>query len=564
MKEFFNIVGDKNKLKIKIFTLSSLIFLILETVGVGILPVYLALLDDPNILNERVPLINNIEINNTTLIYLTLFLLLFFVVKNMYFVLHNFLEVNLSKNLKFFLSKELLKIYLKKNYSYHLENNPNILGRNVTSDINSSVSYIKSSILIYREAFQILFISAILMYANFLITVVVIISISVSALSYFYFLKSKIKNMGKRAWYLRGEKSKIIYQTLNSIVEVLIYNKKNFLSSKFEKTIDKEYSSILFVELVNKLPKILIESLIVILFCLFLLFSLNSNQDIYSSIPTLALFSIAAIRIYPSFTNLILHKNARVENKACVTQVINHFKDSDKHLNISSDAQDTTWGNFENKIEIKSLNFSHTGRNILFEDVNLEIKKNSFVGIVGKTGSGKSTLLNILLGLINTDKGKVLIDNIEIENIKTNWQNNISYVPQNTYLFDDTIKENILFGDEINEERLLSVLRSVQLTNFVNNLPQKLETIVGNEGKKISGGERQRIGIARALYKNKNVLILDEITSNLDGKTENKIIEIINNLKKQKTIIMISHNTNILKSCDKILEIVDGQVNIAN
>ena len=560
MKNFLKILNKRHKFEIQIFTLSSIVFLLLETIGVGLLPVYLTLLDDPSIIADKISFFENIKFDKNILIKLTIFLFLFFLFKNLYFFAHNIFESKLSKNLKFYLSKELLKIYLKKNYLYHLDNNPNILGRNVTSDINASVSYIRSTILIFRETFQILFISVLLMYANLFVSVTVIFFISISIISYYLLLRRKIKNLGIEAWYLRGEKSKIIYQTLNSIVEVLIYKKISYLSSKFENTISKEYRSIFLIEIINKVPKLLLETLIVLLFCLFLIFSFYLNNDFYASLPTLALFTIAAVRIYPSFVNLILHKNARVENKACISQIIKHFNNADKNLNIQKFTDNLTWNTFSDKIEFRNVNFSYKNRNHLLKNINFEIKKNSFVGIVGETGSGKSTLLNLILGLVNVTNGEILIDKIDINKVKSQWQDNVSYVPQNTYLFDDTIKENIVFGDEANEEKILSILKDVELKNFIDNLPNKLNTIVGNEGKKISGGERQRIGIARALYKNKNILVLDEITSNLDTKTENKIMEIIKNLKSKKTIIMISHSLNTINFCDKIFKLEDGKV----
>ena len=215
---------------------------------------------------------------------------------------------------------------------------------------------------------------------------------------------------------------------------------------------------------------------------------------------------------------------------------------------------------------LENISFSYKDRNkknMLFERINLKIKKGEFIGIKGKSGSGKSTLMDIMLGLIKPTKGKIFVDNHEIKKNKILWQNTVSHIPQDIILLDESIKNNIALGEvssEISKKQLNEAIKKSRLADFIKKLPKKTNTIVGERGSKISGGERQRIGIARALYRNSEVLFLDETTSNLDKLTEIEFLKSINKIKKEKTIILISHSDTALKYCDKIYELKNKKI----
>jgi len=219
---------------------------------------------------------------------------------------------------------------------------------------------------------------------------------------------------------------------------------------------------------------------------------------------------------------------------------------------------------FKSKIKIKNLKYKYSEKlNYILNNINLNISKGEFIGIIGSSGSGKSTLVDLLMGLLTPSSGEICIDNININDDKSSWQRKIGYVPQNIFLIDDSIKNNIAFGiegDKIDELKLNKAIEESQLKAFINSLEIGFETKVGERGAQISGGQLQRIGIARALYNDPEILILDESTASLDTLTENGIMDSINKLKGEKTIIMISHRFSSLKDCDKIYEIRDGKI----
>ena len=306
----------------------------------------------------------------------------------------------------------------------------------------------------------------------------------------------------------------------------------------------------------NKLPKIFIELLLVLIFFASILFIIKLNINLNIVIPYLALYFMAALRIYPSISNIILNRLALISGKISITQITKEFI----NLNKDVDTENEKYSNifeFKDKIKFENVFYSFKGRKPILENINFEINKNDFIGIIGETGSGKSTLIKLMMGFIAPSKGKIIVDENNLEIIKNNFQSIIGYVPQNFYLIDDTILKNIIFGDyedNINIDKINKILKEVSLEKFVNNLPSKLNTIVGSNGKQISGGQAQRLAIARALYQEPELIIFDEATNALDEKTELEIIENINKIKKDKTIILITHKPNLLENCNKIFK----------
>ena len=287
--------------------------------------------------------------------------------------------------------------------------------------------------------------------------------------------------------------------------------------------------------------------------------SFNFHLDVI--IPTIALYFFAAIRVYPSINNILLNRLSLVRDKVSLTKISNEFQNSEKDVEPKDAIQENFI--FNNVIQLKDMSFVYNNRDSIFENINLEINKSDTVGIVGETGSGKSTLMKIIMGLIDPSKGSISIDGKNINKIRRSWQKQIGYVPQNFYLFDDTIYENIIFGEDaekVNVQKVNKVIEDSFLKKFINNLPNKVDTLIGPNAKQISGGQAQRLAIARALYQETNFLIFDEATSSVDVKTENEIIQNIYSLKNKKTLVIITHKESLLEGCNKIFRIKDKQL----
>ena len=570
---YINILTDKKeRILIKIYFLGFIFLSLLETIGIGLVPGLFSAILDKNLILEKLKYsnflyskANQILDNENIIIYFASLIFIFFFFKFVFNFIFYFYEAKTFNNLKIKISSSLFESYLGKKYLFHATNNPIILGRNITSEVNASVAYIKSSILIMKEVIQIFLILLLLMLANYKITILIFLALLILSLVYLKLFSQKLKKKVKVSFFERGEKSKIVNQILNAIIEVKLYKKSKYFIEKFTNSIEREFQSNKFLEVINKIPKISIELIIVFVVCLSMVIALSTKINIQSIIPIIALYFFAALRIYPSLNNILQCRMGLINGEISISQVSEAF--NSLHDDIEEISEDKDPLSFQEKLKIINLNFKYPMRKITLDNLNFEIRKNEIVGIIGTTGSGKSTLIKIIMGLIQPDSGQIIIDNKELKNHKNQWQKKIGYVPQNFYILDDTILENITFGEkkEINDfKKIEKVLKQTSLDKFINSLPNKLETIVGSNAKKISGGQAQRIALARALYRDPEILILDEATSSLDAKTENEIVEYIYSLRNNKTIIIVSHNEEILNKCDKVYKIDNGELSIKN
>ena len=310
------------------------------------------------------------------------------------------------------------------------------------------------------------------------------------------------------------------------------------------------------------LPKIYLEliAVLALLILIFILLKLNYSLD--NVVIIIGLFAAAAFKILPC-VNRILGSFVNMRYGIASLNII--YKD----LNIQiSKASNKFFRekklSFKSNIILKNLEYSYPNINKkVLDNINLEIKSNSTIGLVGESGSGKTTLIDLIIGILNPSKGDIFVDDSNIKINKRLWQNNIGYIPQFIYLIDDTIKKNIALGvreDKIDEKKITESIKISQMENFVKELPNKANTKIGELGVRLSGGQRQRIGIARALYFDPNLLVLDEATSSLDEATEKEIIDSISHMRGKKTIIISSHKKSILNECDEIFEIRDHTI----
>jgi ABC-type bacteriocin/lantibiotic exporter with double-glycine peptidase domain len=283
------------------------------------------------------------------------------------------------------------------------------------------------------------------------------------------------------------------------------------------------------------------------------------GKPIEHLIPTVGLFVAAAFRMLPSITRIMNSIQIIKISNNSIDILYDEFK-SFINYDISSHSNDSI--TFNNNIKLHNIGFSYNNSKFI-EGLNLTIIKGETIGFIGQSGSGKSTIIDILLGLLKPKMGKILVDDKNVENNLRSWQDKIGYVPQTIFLTDDTLINNIAFGIEVNEidnEKVLKCIQMAQLEEFIDSLPLGLHTFVGERGVRLSGGQRQRIGIARALYTNPEVLFLDEATSALDVNTEEHIMNMILQLKGEKTIIIVAHRHSTVKICDKIFKINHGKI----
>ena len=454
-----------------------------------------------------------------------------------------------------YLGDTLFENILLRPFSFHVNLNSSELISLITQK-NNDISNLIMSIVLLSSNF-IIFISIFLCLLFLKTSLVLVVSIFFFVIYFFIELLSR-KVLLKNSKIIADNQSKVVkslQESFGAIKEIIMQNLQQHYIKIFSKSNSSIHTKIGQNRLISQFPRYIVETGTLLLLCVIVLYYSNKNLDIVNILPLLTAIAIGVQRLLPlmqqiyfNFSNIVGKKSAlddyvKIYNQELFT---NNFDQTDQRII------------FDNHIKLENINLSY-GQKKIFENLNIKIKKNSCVGVVGKTGSGKTTFIHLLNGLIFPDKGKVIIDDVELnqKNFK-NWVSKITYVPQEIFLFDDTISRNIALGkskDEIDYDKLYDVCKKAQILDLIESKKDRFEEKIGERGIKLSAGERQRLGIARALYSNPKILILDEATSALDYNTEKKIMTSIYSMKINTTIIIIAHRLNTLEQCENIIDI---------
>ena len=451
-------------------------------------------------------------------------------------------------------------------YEFHLNKNSSQFISLLAKEISSTVTIFAKILHIFASLIILIFLSSFLIITNWKIFT----SASIAFVSIYLLLilnsKNLLSNNSSLITFLNSNQVKILQESVGSIRDIILNRLSSYYSKIYVSNEYKLQNKNAQNRFINMYPRYALEGIslsTISLAAYFLVDGLNDNDSI---IPLLAISAIAVQKILPNFQLVYSTWTTIQSNKSALNKVLVYLERnsylSDKFLKNQVE--------FKKSIELKNIYFKYNikARKYTINNLNLLIKKGDRIGIIGESGSGKTTILDLINGLLKPTKGKIFIDNYDLHD-KLNkqfifgYRELISYVPQNIFLNDSTIAENIAFGLDkkyIDFSLVRKVSKIVELDDFIMSRPKKYNLLIGEKGVKLSGGQLQRIGLARALYKNSEIIFLDEATSALDNKTEKKIIESIKCLDKNITIIMIAHRLSSLKSCNKIFEIKDGKV----
>tara|TARA_X000000950_G_scaffold288691_1_gene406800 strand:- start:27985 stop:29709 length:1725 start_codon:yes stop_codon:yes gene_type:complete len=568
MTKYLKVLCTREQITMLVFLLfGSLATVIFEFISIGSIPIFTTIIINQQSESQLFKIIDFNFLKNFSqeeiIIYGSLCLGLIFLLKNILLSGLIYFEGKLVRSIRIYLGEKLFKKYLFKNYKFHLKTNPSILLRNVSAEVSQTSSVILSCLKLVRELLVLIAIFSLLLMSSFLITISIFFFLTFIVTIFFVFTKRILEKNSRLIQSINASQIQHITQSFNAIKEIKILNKENFVNTIAVKNMVKFENPFLINFFLTSLPRPFLEVLVILSLILISILITGSNQSIISLIPILSLFTVSAVRLIPSFnsisTALANIKSLRPSYKLVYSNLVDD-KDTDKISDINFNNTNLS---FQNKIVFKDVSFTYENKNSsVLKNVNLEIIKGSNLGISGKSGSGKSTLINLLIGLLQPDKGFVCFDDKDIKDNVRKLQSLISYVPQDIYLLDDTIKKNIAIGedeDQIDYHRLDIAINSAELKDYIDKLPEKLETFVGNRGVRISGGQKQRIGIARALYLERDILILDEATNSLDIENEEKIMDNIINQYQSKTIICIAHSNKVLEKFDNILSLNNGR-----
>ena len=560
IKKIINNISVNLLLLLVLLVFFLIILSILEMIGLASIPILLSsiLSDEGSNLN----LLNFFDLKNKLVNYsqkdqikiISIFIVSLFAFKNIFHASIIFFQGKIVKNIKILLSKKLFKFYLNQDYLFLLKKNSSEMLRTISIDVGNTTIYILNILNLIKEILILLSIIFLLLYSDIQITVFLFTSFFIIASLFYYINKKKLFNRGKIIQKLSSELIRIIYETVGLFKELKIYNLKVFQYKYFLKKISETEKNVFFNYFTTSLPRLFLELAAVTLIISIILIQLNNNTNILDLLPYLSLVVVVSLRLIPLFNGLTTSVSSLKTIQPSFDLVFSELEkinNNDENLVIE-------YLVFNKKISFRNIDFEYQDKTKVFENININVNKGEKIGIIGPSGSGKSTLVNLLIGLLKPNKGEIFVDDIKISRTKPQLIKNISYVPQEIFLIEDEIKKNIALGIEekdIDDDRIKMVAQASQIDTFIENLNLKYETKVIENGKNFSVGQRQRIGVARALYRNPDIIIFDESTSSLDLKTEEKFIEDIYKIFKDKTIIFISHKISALKNCDKIFDL---------
>jgi len=572
-KTLYLLEGSTQKIPFMVFLF---IFIsVLDVVGIGLIAPYVALIVSPEQIMENDLYISFLSEGlkdnlDDLIIILSLLLFTVFLIKSIVGLLVNRLILLFCISHGSQLRSFLMRNYQNMPYEEYIERNSSEYIYHI-QELAAKFSHTTLQAMLRILSEGIVFVTIVLFLAWFDLLSVLILSgfIIVSILTYDILLKSKISNYGKEVNNHSRKMIQGVNEGLEGLKEIRILGKENYFHNVVKKNAI-QYSQINVKSMVlSSIPKYMMEFLMVTFIVAIVLVSLLSNYELKSLLPTLSVFGVAAIRLVPS-SNLILSSIVQIRlGKNSIELLysdLKKFKEDSETFGNEAKPTDTK-ELFQKFTKFKSLKFDKVSYQYPDSDLNvlsnisINIKAGETIGVIGPSGSGKTTLIDIMLGLLEPRSGSIVLNEEKIGIKNSTWKNHVAYLPQQIFLIDNTVRNNIALGEnssEINDVNVMSAIHQVQLTETISQLPNGLDTILGERGVRLSGGQRQRIALARAFYHNRDVLILDESTSALDSKTENEIVKQMSQFKGIKTIIVISHRLSTLRHCDRIYKLENG------
>jgi ATP-binding cassette, subfamily B, bacterial PglK len=542
----------------------------MDTLGVASVFPFIAVLTNPMIIETNLFLnkifqvseIFGVENNQQFFLLLGIFVFLIIVISLVVKVSTSYLQIRFTSMLEYSIGKRLMEKYLNQPYSWFLSHNSNDLIKNILSEVHQIIE-----VAIYPMAELIAkgMVAIALLGLLFLtdIKLALLISFSIGGIygSIYYFLRNFITKIGEERLKNNLLRYRVVSQAFGSIKDVKVRGSEEVHTKFFSNSSYTYAKSISLAHMTSQLPRYILEGIAFAGIMLLLLYMISQKGSMNNALPIISLYIFAGYRLMPSMQQVYSSFTHLRYIGSSIDNLVNEIKNL-KAYNLS---QDKSILQLNKKITLNNIyyNYPDTPHSTL-EDINISISAKSTIGFVGPSGSGKSTTIDIILGLLEPQKGTLEVDGKVItgDNLRS-WQRTIGYVPQQIYLIDDTIAANIAFGldeKEIKQDWVEKACRNANLEEFINELPKKYNTIIGEGGIRLSGGQRQRIGIARALYHNPRVLVLDEATSALDNETEQAVMNAVNKLGKDVTIILIAHRLNTVENCDIIFKLEKGRV----
>lgn len=560
--------------KIQIGLLGILIFIsgLLETVSVsGVLPIVWVIMDPVKSQeNKYIRLamdLLHIESIEKFIVPLLAAMIVLYTIKNLFLlfmvnVQNKFIAFNRNK-----LISQVLREFLNRPYEFYLDADIPTVFRLTDSDIPNVFHILMAMISLVSEVIVFGLLCIVMVLTDWKLLLLMIVVFGVLSVVVLKVLRPRLTEMGTKNQALQSKIAKWRIQAIYGIKDVKVLHREAFFADNYESSgkIGAGYSKRYSV--MNNLPRLLIETIFIASILGYIIVYILTGNDVTTIIPMLSAFGLAAIRMMPSVNRINTYLADISYYKPCLDYVYENMNINEisRRNNQTLKPADTSKAmELRDKIELKEIVYAYPNTDkLIFDRANMVVPYGKSVGIMGPSGAGKSTIVDILLGLLRIQQGSIQCDGVDIFDNYPAWLAQIGYIPQSIYLVDEPVRNNIAFGiadDEIDDARIWDALEEAQLADFIRGLPEGLDTAIGDRGVRISGGQRQRLGIARALYHNPEILVFDEATSALDNETEAAVMEAINSFHGRKTMIIIAHRLNTIEKCDIIYKVDEGKI----
>ncbi len=498
-------------------------------------------------------------------VFLCIVIIGIYITKNVYLIVQKNITYKFSFHLQKTLATKLLNSYMKEPYSFHLRKNVAQLQRALQEDVANFSGFVMQALELAAELGVCFLLGIYLLTVSKTITVVVVGLLVICVLGFTFGTKQLSKGLGKDCQIYKAKIYQWINQSLGGIKEIKILGREDYFLDSYNLYYGKYTKALQILRLISMIPKYIVEAVCMtgLVFAIIIKI-IFGEADMIHFIPQLTVFATAAFRLLPSVGRINGYVTQMLSYMPSIDLVYNDLKEIEKYKVKEAEETENNYCQLNKKIYVDHVSFRYeSGNEEILHNVELTVPKGKMVAFIGTSGAGKTTMVDIILGLLEPNQGHVYADGIDIHRNLAVWHKQIGYIPQTIYLADDTIRANIAFGvfeNEIDDQAVARAMREAQLDEFVNTLPEGLNTYVGDRGVRLSGGQRQRIGIARALYHNPEILVLDEATSALDNETEAAVMNAIDGLHGMKTLMIIAHRLTTIRNADIIYEVTEGQV----
>ncbi|MDY6323730.1 MAG: ABC transporter ATP-binding protein [Catonella sp.] len=574
-KKMFSVFDRGQKIKIAIIFVLMIIGAGFETIGVSLIVPLMTSIMKPDFFETNkyavwAARVLDIHSTKTFVIALLIGMIFIYIFKNVFLYFEYYVQQRFICNNRVLMQHRIMSAILNRPYEYFVNVSTGEVQRTIISDVEGVFLLLGNFMSLATE----LVVSIVLCVAIFVINptmaALVLAIVTIEILVIGYIIKPKMRKIGVRQRDISANLNKWIIQSVSGIKETKVAEKEGFFLENYQRYASENAKLSRASAVISNAPRLIIEAVTISAMLAFIAILLFRGQSVEKLMPQLSAFAVAAVRLLPSANRISSSANmfpAYEPNLDALIKTLNDMKswDAERRADIEQ-RKSVSRGKLtlNDKCELSHVTFAYenSDRNIL-TDANMVIPAGASVGIVGPSGAGKTTTVDILLGLLNPQEGNVLSDGVDIMTDYPSWLSRISYIPQSTYMIDDTVAANVAFGvnkENIDRDKVMEVLREARLEDVVNELPDGIDTEIGERGMRLSGGQRQRIGIARALYTDPDLLVFDEATSALDNATEAEIMESINSLHGRKTMVIIAHRLTTVSECDMIYTVDNEKI----